>query len=161
MGLLSGGLHGLNTAYELSISKRFVARGGVGFGGGYVVNDDRNETYYGLTLAKPVFFTVFQGKYYTNMVKREERGKITSENSANFIGFQSKYTAGRTTRNRNDDLHESMLNELHWGIQRRLSETSRFQFQFHLGLGHLYDFDTEDDQVIPTTGAKFSYQILR
>jgi hypothetical protein len=73
-------------------------------------------------------------------------------NSGNYLGLQSKYSFGNANY---FELNRTLLTEIHWGIQRPLS--NRFIFDMHLGLGFIYDFDFTSASISSTFGLRFGY----
>lgn len=147
------GLHGLEASYELPVSKRFVWENSLGIGMGANVNGGGAEFHF--DFARPVPFLKSELKYIYNIEKRVSKGKNVLNNSGNYVGLQTKYSFGNSGTYA---LNRSSLTEIHWGIQRSLG--GDFVFDFHVGLGYLSDYETEDDAISPTLGLRFGYRLF-
>lgn len=158
-GKIDFGFQGLAIGYEAGLNDNLALNTSAGIGGGYSSKDfpTGREVGYSFELGDPTLHALAELKYFTNQEKREERGKRTSLNSSNYLAYQIKYAASNESQ---ADNNESLLNEIHWGFQRRLGEESNFLFNMHLGLGYLYDFEFKDGQLVPTVGGKFAFKIF-
>ena len=151
---LNLGLHGLEITYELPISNSFVWENSLGLGmGSDALGDDAGYTF---ALDVPVPYIISELKYMYNRQKRIDKGRSTLNNSGNYVGLQTKYSFGNA---RYFDLNQTLLTEVHWGIQRPLG--NRFIFDMHLGLGYLSDFTFKTSSVSPTFGLRFGYIIVK
>ncbi len=147
------GLHGLELSYELPVSKKFVWENTLGIGMGSNINGSIVQ--YSFNFLKLSPFLKSELKYIYNVHKRKAKGKNTLNNSGNYIGFQTKYSFG----NSDDTLqNQTLLTELHWGIQRSLGK--RFIFNTHIGLGYLKDFESDNGKISPTLGLRFGYRLF-
>lgn len=147
------GLHGLEITHELPISNSFVWENSFGVGmGSDAIGDDPSYTF---SLDVPVPFITSELKYMYNRSKRINKGRSTLNNSGNYVGLQTKYSFGNS---RFFDLNQTLLTELHWGIQRPLGK--RFIFDMHLGIGYLSDFTFESATLSPTFGLRFGYKLF-
>lgn len=153
------GLHGLGVAYELPFSERWSVDLSAGLGGGYSVwGNDFKSTF---VINDPVAYFKSEVKYTYNRARRLSRSKSIIHNTGNFIAFQTKYTTRRVFGSPSmydggyDFLNRTLLNEVHWGIQRPLGQN--FLFNMHLGLGYAADFDFNDTQAYPAAGVRFAY----
>lgn len=98
-------------------------------------------------------------KYYYNREKRERKGKNNLNNSGNYIAFQTKYNTKIFSLSKTElPLENTLLNEIHWGIQRSLG--GNWLFNFHTGLGYTRDLDFSDASIYPALGIKFSYKLF-
>lgn len=149
---LNLGLHGLEFTNELPISNSIVWENSLGLGMGSYVGNGVN---YRLALDTPVPFLTSELKYMYNRVKRINKGRSTLNNSGNYIGMQAKYSFGSS---KTFELNQTVLTEMHWGIQRPLGK--RFIFDMHLGLGYLLDFDFDEGDFSPTFGLRFGYKLF-
>lgn len=152
-GKVELGLHGLSFAYELPFSNKFVWENAIGAGMG--MNADNNSATYSFDLVRPVPFLKSKLKFVYNINKRIEKDKNTLNNSGNYIALQTKYSFGRGG---NTTYNQSLLTEVHWGIQRSLG--GNFIFNTHIGLGFLRDFNTSSSAFSPTIGLAFGYRIF-
>lgn len=157
---------GLGLAYELPVANRWSVDVSTGLGGGYHVEDDfSGRTFQYLWVVNdPVIYLKSEVKYHYNRPKRLRNGRSLRNNASNYVAFQTKYTTervfGSTVYDQLEDpLNNTLLNEIHWGLQRPLGQ--RFLFNFHLGLGYAFDYDFNNGSVYPGLGLKFSYIIFR
>lgn len=87
------------------------------------------SSYYGL---RPVLGLA--GRYYYNLAKRAERGRITTNNSGNFIGLLAQYRPDffvYTTNDRINPVHHVRATA-YWGIRRQLGK--RFDMEVTAGI---------------------------
>lgn len=123
----------------------------MGAGGGY----DIAEGYlnYKLELRKPAFYYSLTPKYFYNRNSRSLRGKSILLNSGNYIGLRLKYV---TPNDRQTDLtRNSILTNIHWGIQRAIG--SSWTFNSHIGVGYAQDIDYNFGTLYPAIDFKVSY----
>lgn len=152
-GRLNLGLHGLDLSYELSITEKFVWENSLGVGMGSNVYGSSVE--YIFDLIRPTPYLKSELKYIYNFKKRLSKGKSILHNSGNYIGLQTKYSFGNSNESL---LNQTMLTEIHWGIQRPLGK--KIIFGIHIGLGYIKDFDTKDEDISPTFGLRFGYKLF-
>lgn len=152
-GKIELGFHGLSFGYELPISNKFVWENAIGAGMG--MNAENNSASYTLDIIKPVPFFKTKLKFVYNINKRNEKEKITLNNSGNYIALQSKYSFGKSA---NTAYNSALLTEVHWGLQRSLG--GNFIFNTHIGLGFVSDFDTNSFAFSPSFGLAFGYRIF-
>lgn len=147
------GPHGLDLSYELSISNRFIWENSFGIGMGS--NAFGSSTGFVFDFGQPVPYLKSELKYIYNRERRINKGKNSANNSGNYIGIQPKYSFGNQT---SAELNQTLLTEVHWGLQRSVGRD--FLFDAHIGLGYLKDFDTKGGGVSPTLGVRFGYKIF-
>jgi hypothetical protein len=147
------GLHGIEASYELSFSERFVWENSLGIGMG--ANSNASSAEFHFDLANPTPFVKSELKYIYNIKKRESKGKTILNNSGNYIGLQTKYSFGNSNVY---ELNRTSLTEVHWGLQRSLG--GKFIFNFHIGLGYLNDYNTNEGAISPTLGLRFGYKLF-
>ena len=147
------GLHGIEASYELPVSKKFVWENSLGIGMGANVNASSAEYYLDFGNLAP--FVKSELKYIYNINKRGSKGKNIINNSGNYIGLQTKYSFGNS---KVYHLNSISLTEVHWGIQRSLG--GNFIFDFHMGLGYLNDYNTNEGAISPTLGLRFGYKLF-
>jgi hypothetical protein len=152
-GKIELGFHGLSFAYELPLSNKFAWENAIGAGMG--MNAEPGSATYSLDVVRPVPFLKSKLKFVYNINKRIEKNKNIRNNAGNYIALQSKYSFGRVG---NNSYNQSMLTELHWGIQRNLG--SNFIFNTHVGFGYLGDFTSNSGSLSPTIGLAFAYRIF-
>lgn len=151
IGRVNLGLHGLEVSYELPIARKFVWENNFGIGMGSSVRGNSVE----FVLSFPTLYIKSELKFIYNTRKRILKEKITLNNSGNYIGLQSKFNFGKSSYR---DLNQSLLTEIHWGVQRSLDE--RWILNVHVGLGYLRDFDTFNGAMSPTLGLRFGYKLF-
>lgn len=154
MGTINLGLHGVEFSYELPLSNSFMWENSIGAGMGSSASNN-SSAQYTLDLARPTPYFKSELKYVYNRNKRISKNKSVINNSGNYIGLQTKYSVGNT---RYINLNETVLTELHWGIQRSLGK--KFLFNFHIGIGALHDFRYNATAVSPTLGINFGYLLF-
>ncbi len=152
-GRINLGIHAIEFSYELPVSNKFVWENNLGIGLGMNTNGDM--AHYNLAFDKPTPYLKSELKFVYNRKKRMLKERKIYNNSGNYIGLQAKYSFG----NKNVyDLNQSVLTEIHWGIQRNLGR--KFLFNTHIGLGYLWDFDNSSGEISPTLGVRFGYRLF-
>ena len=152
-GRLNIGVHGIEFSYELPISNKLVWENNLGIGLG--MNTNGGMAHYYFALDRPTPFVKSELKFIYNRKKRISKERNIHNNSGNYIGFQAKYSFGN---NNVYDLNESILTEIHWGLQKNLGK--RFLFNTHVGFGYLWDFHNKTGQPSPTIGVRFGYKLF-
>lgn len=143
------GLQGIGITYEPRLSNMMTVDLSAGGGGGY----DIGEGALSIDYSKPALYLMITPKYFYNRQKRILKGKKTQLNSGNFIGLRIKYV---TPNNRQSDYtRNSILINIHWGIQRAIS--NRWTFGTHVGAGYAQDIDYNFGTIYPAIDCKFSY----
>ena len=98
-------------------------------------------------------------KYTYNKDKRIKKGKNVRCNSGNYIALQSTFSSKqKNVTNIENPPNDTLLTEIHWGMQRSLG--GQWLFNVNFGLGYAKDFDTELNQFYPAIGLAFSYVIF-
>ncbi|WP_299823292.1 hypothetical protein [uncultured Pontibacter sp.] len=163
MTKLEVGLQGIGVGYEIPLSKKLSVNLSAGLGGGYSIdqNDFANGFNSRLIIDEPVAYFRSEVKYTYNREKRLAKGKPMWSNAGNYVAYQAKYTTRRVFDgvDTGTPLNKTLLNEVHWGIQRPLGQ--KFIFNTHVGLGYAADFDFKNSQLYPAAGAQFSYIISK
>ena len=139
------GGQGLGLTYEPRLSDKILLDISGGVGPGYDIGEGFLEVNY----AYPAMYLSLTPKYYYNRQKRIEKGKESQLNSGNYIGIRIKYVGA------NDYYRNSMLANLHWGMQRALGR--RWTFNFHVGGGYAQDIDYNFGTIYPAVDFAFSY----
>ncbi|TAG08466.1 MAG: hypothetical protein EAZ41_10295, partial [Sphingobacteriia bacterium] len=110
-----------------------------------------------LELRKPAFYFSVTPKYFYNRTSSSIKGKSTLFNSGNYFGLRLKYV---TPNDRQSDLtRNSILTNIHWGIQRAIG--NNWTLNSHLGLGYAQDIDYSFGTIYPAFDFKVSYIIPR
>ncbi|MCC9136462.1 hypothetical protein ACFSKU_06385 [Pontibacter silvestris] len=162
MTKLELGLQGIGLGYELPFNNKWSANLSAGLGGGYYIYSDGFHSSW--IINEPVAYFRSEFKYTYNRVKRLSKSKSVINNAGNYVAFQATYTTRRVFNSNEwnnfaDPLNRTLLNEIHWGMQRPLGQ--KFLFNFHLGLGYAADFDFDYGQVYPAIGAQFGYVLSK
>lgn len=159
------GFQGVGLAYELPLSDRWSIDFSSGLGGGYYITNQAGiNIQYTWIINDPVIYVKSEAKYHYNRPKRLRKGKSLRNNASNYLAFQTKYTTERVFSSSiasqiEDPLNNTLLNEIHWGIQRPVGQ--RFLFNLHLGLGVATDYDFNNTSAYPGFGLKFSYILVK
>lgn len=152
------GLQGIGVGYEFPLSEKWSVNLSAGLGGGYSVYASSFRSTF--VINQPVAYSRSEFKYIYNRRKRLSKSKSILHNTGNYLALQTKYTTrrvfgGTTWDEITDPLNRTLLNEIHWGIQRPLGQ--KFIFNSHIGFGYAADFDFNDGQVYPAAGVQFAY----
>ena len=143
------GLQGIGLTYEPRLSNKMTVDISAGAGGGYDIADGSIEINY----LKPAFYFSLTPKYFYNRQSRIDKGKKTLFNSGNYFGLRLKYI---TPIDRKSGLsRNSILANLHWGIQRATG--NHWTFNSHIGAGYAKDIDYGFGTIYPAIDFKFSY----
>jgi hypothetical protein len=146
------GGQGIGLTYEPRLSNKMTADISAGAGGGYNIAEESIEINY----LKPAFYFSLTPKYFYNRQSRIDKGKTTLFNSGNYIGLRLKYV---TPIDRKSDLsRNSILANLHWGVQRVIE--NHWTFNSHIGLGYARDIDYGFGTIYPAIDFKLSYIFL-
>ncbi|MBE7169320.1 MAG: hypothetical protein INR73_01955 [Williamsia sp.] len=149
---IDGGLQGLGLSLEPGLSNKITADLAAGAGGGYDIAE--SSLSYNLSLNHPAFYFSLTPKYYYNLEKRIRKGKTTLLNSGNYIGIRLKYVTPNNGQT-DDDTRNSILVNIHWGMQRALG--SHWLFNAHAGAGYAQDIDYNFGTIYPALDFKFAY----
>jgi hypothetical protein len=152
LGKIDIGPQGIGISYEPKISKKLTADLCMGIGVGYGI--DQSDFIYGYS--QPALYFSATPKYYYNMQKRISHGKNTQLNSFNYFGLRVKYAT--PISGNNDEVRNSILTNIHWGIQRSIG--GNWLLNFHLGVGYASDFKF-GGTIYPSIEIKFAYVLLK
>ncbi len=147
------GLQGVGFSYEPRISNRLTIDLCVGAGGGYDIAE--GSLYY--EVLKPALYFSVTPKYFYNIQKRIKNGKNTQLNSGNYFGMRLKYVT--PLERKNDLIRNSILTNIHWGIQRAIG--NHWLFNSHVGFGYAQDIDYGFGTIYPSLDFKFAYIFLK
>jgi len=135
---------GSGVSYEIPLAKKWTVDLSIGIGGGSTSGND----FVWILNSSPALYLIFN--------KRRGKVKNNTNNSGNYLAFQTKYTSKRFSKNKREaPLHNTLLTEIHWGMQRSLGD--KWLFNVHFGIGVLRDLDFNDGTLFPALGLKFSY----
>jgi hypothetical protein len=96
-------------------------------------------------------------KYFYNRTWRNNQGKTTLLNSGNYIGLRLKYVTPSDSQT--DFTRNSILTNIHWGIQRAIG--TNWTFNSHIGIGYAQDIDYNFGTIYPTIDFKVSYILIK
>lgn len=159
------GLHGLGVGYALPISPNISLDFSAAFGGGLTVSED-GTTVFGYAPG-PSLQINGGARWFYNRQRRFEKGKNMANNAGNYIGFKTKYGTRNLIDYINSDnliidvqqaIHETMVTEVHWGLQRNLGR--KFFLNAHVGIGYIYDLSSRNSIFGPTGGLKVGFRLL-
>ncbi len=153
--VLSFNITSLKLSYSKAISNKIMTSLGVGLGTGFYSTSGYSTSSTGMSIENYIPMIISQNnRFYYNREKRYINNKSTQNNSGNYLGLKFRFNTG----NINVTPHNSLLSEIHWGLQRSLG--SNWFFDFNLGIGYLKDFDTGNKETIPVIGVSFGYNFL-
>ena len=142
-------LQGVGLTFEPRLSNSMTTDLSLGFGGGYDISE--GSIYY--QVIKPALYFLATPKYFYNIKKRINKGKTAQYNSGNYIGIRLKYNM--PLYKKSDIIRNSILTNIHWGIQRAIS--NHWTFNSHIGVGYAHDIDYGFGTIYPAFDFKFSY----
>lgn len=94
-------------------------------------------------------------KFYYNRKRRIEKGKNFRNNAGNYFGIRVKYTTGNNTSDYNSQVRQAGLINVHWGIQRFVS--NKWILNAHAGAGYATNIGGRFGTIYPALELKFSY----
>ena len=107
---------------------------------------------------------MLQYRYYYNLLQRENKGKRTEMNSANYISpiFETVFYKVRTSDDQHTDKNRVIVNTLGvvWGFQRNYK--CRFSLDLNMGVGYLFGEQAELDyngKIIFTNVSEFTVPV--
>lgn len=125
-------IHAIEPAlnFQYGFANRFSLVAQIGITGGVITSFSNNQFNLFYYLSPKA---VGQFRYYYNVDRRVRQGKVTSRNSANFIGLHTSYVFRPILKNFSDPYPSRFLIGPVWGVQR----TSRggVNFNFYTGPG--------------------------
>lgn len=139
--------------YELAVSNNSTIDMNLGVGFAY-----HNSNYFGSSYG---FYPGFEGqyRYYYNFEKRADKGKKTSENSANYIAGVASITGGKPIiGNLEYENDYGGLVGPAWGLQRVYN--SGFKLNLNLGLGLGFN-DSGDTYFTPLFGFQLGWLVAQ
>ena len=143
------GLRGIGFTYEPRINNAMTIDLSTGIGGGYNIAEGFIE----YQLLKPALYISVTPKYFYNLKKRINKGNTILYNSGNYIG--ARLTLNTPLYNKTDIIRNSILTNIHWGIQRAIG--NKWSLNAHIGVGYAHDIDYDFGTIYPTIDFKFSY----
>jgi len=148
------GLQGIGVTFEPRIGRTLTTEFSAGVGGGYSIGEESLD--YEWQIFNPAFYFSATPKFFYNRQKRIEKGKSAKLNSGNYIGLRVKYTTGSIDPQPN--IRETLLINLHWGLQRSIS--NRLSFNTHIGAGYAQDLASQIGTFYPALDFKLSYNFV-
>ncbi len=145
---------GVGLNYEIPVSHGLTLDSGFGFSGGASILNNKIKFKYRENFLNPSFYIKSELKYYYNRYVRIAKKLPTRNGEGSYFGIQNKFLSQRLFDSKSR-LSNVMLYEFHWGIQRNLYPD--FLFNFHVGIGHSYDFTTKGNTFYSAFGVKVSY----
>jgi len=143
---------GAGVSYEIPLAEKWTVDLSAGIGGG----STNSKSFVWVLNASPAMYLKSEFKYIYNREKRTKKGKNNNNNSGNYLALQTKYTSKRFSESKTEaPLRNTLLTEIHWGMQRSLGD--KWLFNVHFGLGVFRDLDFNDGALYPALGLKFSY----
>lgn len=143
---------GAGISYEIPLAAKWTVDLSTGIGGGSTSDKDFGWVFND----SPALYLKSEFKYIYNRDKRNKKRKNNIGNSGNYLAFQTKYTSKRLSKSKTETpLQNTLLTELHWGMQRSLGD--QWLLNIHIGAGILRDLDLNDGALFPALGLKFSY----
>lgn len=137
--------------YELAVSKNATVDAVLGLGFGYHDASYLEEPEYGIYP-----YLELQYRYFYNFDKRMQKGKKTSENSANYIAAVGLISSGEPIiGNMQLDNGYSGFVGPAWGLQRVYN--SNFKLNLTLGLG--YGFNNGDSYLAPRISIQLGFKL--
>jgi hypothetical protein len=124
VGLIGGWIN-----YEKALNKNLTINGEIGYEGGFLKGINSKVDY--------VFTTIFsvEPRYYYNFEKRQNKGKKTDNNSANYISSEFFYVSDllSSTNRENLGVNKSFGIIPKYGLRRTISGNLSFEFAFGIG----------------------------
>jgi len=119
-------------SYEKALNHKFTLNSEVGYEGGFLKGTNNNVDY--------VFTTIFslEPRYYYNFKKRQDKGKSTNNNSANYISSEFFYVPDLLSATNRDNLsiNKSFGIIPKYGLRRSISDN--LIFEFAIGIGYAW-----------------------
>ena len=153
LGKIDIGPQGIGISYEPKLSNKLTADLSLGLGGSYGIAE--NDFNYDV-LQPGLYFSVTP-KYFYNIQKRISHGKNTRFNSFNYFGLRLKYVT--PISGNDDEVRNSILTNIHWGMQRSIG--GNWLLNFHLGVGYASDLNNLGGTIYPSIEIKFAYVLLK
>ncbi|PQJ68719.1 hypothetical protein [Polaribacter butkevichii] len=129
---LKAGLIGGWVSYEKALSNNFTLNSEVGYEGGFLKGTNDKVDY--------VFTTVFslEPRFYYNLKKREDKGKKTKNNSANYISSEFFYVPDLLSSSNRENLNVNKSFGIipKYGLRRSVSDN--LIFEFAIGAGYAW-----------------------
>jgi hypothetical protein len=147
------GLQGVGLSYEPRLSNKLTIDFSAGAGGGYSISE--SSLSYKWPLLQPALYFMITPKFYYNRKKRIAKGKNFQNNAGNYFGLRLKYTTENNTSDYSSQVYQSGLINLHWGMQRSMS--NKWILNLHAGAGYATDIGSGWGTVYPAVELKFSY----
>ena len=123
-------IHAIEPAFnfQYGFANRYSIVAQIGITGGVIASVSNNQYNLFYYLSPKA---VGQFRYYYNFDRRVRKGKVTSRNSANFIGLHANYIFRPILKNFSDSYPGKFLIGPVWGLQR--TSKSGVNFNFYTG----------------------------
>lgn len=149
---LKVGLIGGWISYEKALNDNFTVEAEVGYFGGFFKGTNSKLDYAFTSSIR------LQPKYYYNFNRRQERGKNTNNNSANFIATEIYYIPDFLTSTNRDNINivESFGIVPKYGLRRSISEN--LIFEFAAGVGYSWG-ENNNNGAIPALDLRLHWKL--
>lgn len=157
IGKIELGPGGFGFAYEAKLGKKFSIDLSTGLSGRYeIYNNTFAYIFANGRSALPAVYISANPRFYYNIKRRAEKGKITENNSANYFGARIKVVPHLALPN------PGALANVHWGIQRSFGKNYKWIFNTHAGFGYAGNigYGGSEGMVYPSVDCKFSYVVF-
>ena len=143
-------LIGIGVNYEKTIADNFTVNGQIGYAGSLFKGVTKDVEYLFTTIIE------VEPRFYHNFSKRVQKGKKTTNNSANYFGLGLTFIPDWLTTNneRNIKVAQSFNLIPKYGLRRRISGGLSFDFAF--GIGYQWN-ENRDNGFIPELELGLSY----
>jgi hypothetical protein len=145
---------GIGFNYEIPVSEDFSLDSGAGFTAGTEIINNKIKFKYKENIFNPSFYIKSELKYYYNRYVRIAKKLNTRNGEGSYFAIQNKFITQRLF-DAKSKLGNVILYEFHWGIQRNLYPD--FLVNFHIGIGHSYDFSSKGNTFYTAIGVKVAY----
>lgn len=142
-------LQGIGLTLEQKLGNSVTTDLSFGFGGGYSISEGSID----YQVIKPALYFSVTPKYFYNFKKRIINSKTVQNNSGNYIGLRLKYNT--PLNKKSTVIRNSILTNIHWGLQRPLG--NNWLFSSHIGVGYAHDIDYGFGTIYPAVDFKFCY----
>jgi len=145
------GVLGIWAHNEARLSNKIALHSEIGFDGGY-----RDGGGYDNVFALAPVITI-EPRWYYNLYKRNNKGKNTANNSANFVALKVSYNPDWLTISNKDDINiiDQVSIVPYWSIRRSIG----LHFNYETGIGFGYKYLFYDNQTVGEVDAELHLRI--
>jgi len=150
---IQAGLFGANLYNETLLSKEFALRSEINFEASIWGGDLYSKT--GFALAPELSILP---KWYYSLSKRENKGKNSNYNSANYISARVGFTPDWFVISNVDGIKVNPMLSIvpTWGLRRNFAKNFNYEFQVGLGVGKILK-PGYDIQAVPNLSFRIGY----